>query len=567
MAQAACILCPSTPTPTPTDSTANVTASPSASDSPTASPTTTATGSPTATPTPTPTPTTSGPISGPDVASYQHPATAAYPHGKPINWAAVARDGMEFAIVKASESTTYKNPFFADDYQGAEDAGLVRGSYHFARPAYPLNTTAVAQADYFAKLIGEVDTPATLPPVLDLEVTGGLPRADLVTWAQIFLYHLRTVTHRTPMLYTYPSFWSDVLDDPGAFSRFPLWMASYCHPVPDCAPTADLWQYTSSASISGISGGVDESRFVGTRGLEWEVLSDGTAKSPWPSALPKPPHALAVTPGPTTATVSWVPGNAGSARVTSYTVTSNPGDVTASVNGSSTSATVKGLDPATTYTFTVTATSSAGTSGPSAETDPITPIVPTVLAVTQPADIDYGHPLVINATLTRTDISKGVGDQPVTIYRRTTGHTKWVKQSEATTESDGSLEVRLHPKKSVDVRIRFKGGTGYEPDKAVGSTLVHSVVTAALSKSKVRHGHHVTLTGAVAPILAGEQVFRQELIRGTWLTGPAKTIRKDGTFTFKLHPKKKTTHRYRIFVAADHGLGSGVSPVLRLVVK
>ncbi|HVT64034.1 MAG TPA: GH25 family lysozyme [Mycobacteriales bacterium] len=513
-------------------------------------------------------PTSDGTISGPDVASYQHPATAAYPHGKPINWSAVARDGMEFAIVKASESTTYKNPFFAADYQGVADAGLVRGAYHFARPAYPLNTTATDQADYFAKLIGEVDTPATLPPALDLEVTGGLPRADLVTWAQIFLYRLRSDTNRTPMLYTYPSFWTDVLADPGAFARFPLWMASYCHPVPGCAPTADLWQYTSSASISGISGGVDESTFVGTRGTEWDVLSDGTTESPWGSALPKPPHSLSVTPGPTTATVSWVPGNAGSARVTSYTVTSSPGNLTATVNGSSTSATVEGLDPATSYTFTVTATSSAGTSAPSDPTGPVTPIVSTLLAVTQPADVDYGHPLLISAVLTRTDTSAGVGGQPVTVDRRVTGHSKWVKQQELTTQSDGSIAVKLHAKKSLDVRIRFQGGPGYEPDKARGSTVVHSVVTAALSKSKVRHGHSVKLTGAVAPVLDGEEVFRQELVRGTWLTGPAKTVREDGTFSFKVHPKKKkTTHTYRVFVAADHGLGSGVSPALQLVVR
>jgi hypothetical protein len=475
---------------------------------------------------------------------------------------------MEFAIVKASESTTYKNPFFADDYQGVEDAGMVRGTYHFARPAYPLNATAVAQAEYFAQLIGDVDVPATLPPVLDLEVTGGLPRADLVTWAQIFLYRLRTLTHRTPMLYTYPSFWTDVLADPSAFSRFPLWMASYCKPVPGCAPTADIWQYTSSASVSGISGGVDMSRFVGTRDLTWDVLSDGTAKAPWPTAAPKPPRNLTVTPGAATAAVSWLPGNAGSARVTSYTVTSSPSDITATVDGASTTATVKGLDPETSYTFTVTATNKVGTSDPSAATSAITPTVPTLLAVTQPADLDYGRALRINAVLTRTDTSAGVGGQSVTIYRRGAGKTKWHKQGEATTQPNGSVAIKLHPKKSLDVRIKFQGGLGYEPDKAVASTVVHSVVTAHLSKAKVRHGRHVKLTGSVAPVLEGLQVFRQEYIGTNWVTGPHKTVRNDGTFSFKLHPKKRhTTHTYRILIPPGHRLGVGVSPILQLVVR
>ncbi|HVV76456.1 MAG TPA: GH25 family lysozyme [Mycobacteriales bacterium] len=562
--QAACLLCQSSPTAS-TSSTDTASATPSTSPSPTASPTATASTSPSQSPTVSPSPTSTGAITGPDVASYQHPATAAYPNGKPINWNAVANDGMEFAFAKASESTTYKNPYFAADYAGMAAAGLVRGAYHFARPAYPLAATAKAQASYFAKLIGDVDTPATLPPALDLEVTGGLSRADLVSWAQIFLYRMRTLTGRTPILYTYPSFWTDVLADPTAFSRFPLWMASYASTVP---ADPELWQFTDSASISGISGRVDESRYVPSNGLPWATLSDGTAVAPWTAAAPSPPHALSVVAGPASATVSWVPGNDGSNRTTSYTVTSNPGGVTATANGAATSATVTGLDPTTAYTFTVTATSSAGTSVPSAATQSVTPIVATQLALTQPADIDYGHSLAISAVLTRPDTSAGVGNQPVTIYRRASGKTAWAKRGTVTTASDGSIALRLHPTRSVDVKLAFHGAPGYEPDSARSTTVVHSVVTAALSRAKVKHGKHVKLTGTVMPVIAGEQVIRQELIGKTWQNGPAKTVDKDGGFSFRLHPRKnKTTHTYRIFVASGHRLGSAASPVLILTVK
>lgn len=532
---------------------------------PTTSPTPTTTTSMSASASPSVSPTTSGPISGPDVASYQHPATATYPNGKPINWKAVARDGMEFAIVKASESTTYTNPFFADDYAGVQAAGLVRGAYHFARPAYPVDSTAKAQAAYFAKLIGDVNATATLPPVLDLEVTGGLPRADLVTWAQIFLYRLRTLTGRTPMLYTYPSFWSDVLADPSAFSRFPIWMASY-----GAAPTvaAELWQYTDSASISGISGHVDESKFLGDGDIPWATLSDGTAPTSWPAAVPKAPHSLAVTAGPTTATVSWVPGNDGSARTTSYVVTSNPGNITQTVNGAATSATVTGLDPATSYTFTVQAVSSAGTSAPSAATPAITPVVATQLSLTERASIKYGARLSISGLLKRTDTSAGVGGQTVTIYRRATGKKTWVERGTTTTATDGSLLVKLHPSRSIDVKLAFTGSPGYDPDSAAGSTVVHWVVRAALAKTTIRHNHHVKLTGTLMPALAGTEVIRQVRVGRTWRNGPSKPVDKDGAFSFRLHPRhKKTTHTYRIFVAAAHRLAASASPILILTVK
>jgi hypothetical protein len=345
-------------------------------------------------------------------------------------------------------------------------------------------------------------------------------------------------------------------------------MASYCRPVPGCAPVADIWQFTSTSSINGISGGVDESRYVGTRGLSWQQLADGTTDIPWHKAAPKPPRQPSVAPGPATATVSWLPANAGSARVKSYTVTSNPGGITATVNGAATSATVKGLDPATAYTFTVTATSNAGTSEPSKETDAITPIVSTLLAVTQPSDIDYGDRLSVNAVLTRTDTTSGVGGQEVTVYRRAPGAAKWHKRGTETTESDGSIALTMRPKKSLELKLAFKGSPGYERDNAKGATVVHSVVSAQLSKPKVRHGHHVKITGAVAPVVEGVQVVRQRLLGSTWRDGPTKTVKKDGTFAFKLHPKhKKRTLTYRIVVAAGNGLGAGASPVLSLVVK
>src|SRR4051794_2945995 len=144
-------------------------------------------------------------IDGPDVASYQHP------YGARINWHRVARSHKDFAIVKATEGTSYRNPWFRRDYVGAWKAGLVRGSYHFARPAYPIVRTARHQARYFVSHLGNTRTGRTLPPALDLESTGGLGRGALVTWAQTFLLETRKLTGRTPMLYTYPYFWSGSL--------------------------------------------------------------------------------------------------------------------------------------------------------------------------------------------------------------------------------------------------------------------------------------------------------------------------------------------------------------------
>jgi hypothetical protein len=72
------------------------------------------------------------------------------------------------------------------------------------------------------------------------------------------------------------------------------------------------------------------------------------------------------------ATVSFTPpSNAGSSAITSYTVTSNPGGITAT--GTASPITVYGLTNGTSYTFTVTAANNNGTSSSSAASNAITP--------------------------------------------------------------------------------------------------------------------------------------------------------------------------------------------------
>src|SRR3954453_9168119 len=224
-----------------------------------------------------------GGIDGHDVSSDQPP------YGAPIRWAAVKAAGKEFALVKATEGTSYRNPWFATDYKRIRQVGMVRGSYHFARPAYPIGVTATAQAKYYVNRLGtSARTSRTLPPALDLETTGGLTRGALVTWAQTFLLTVRRLTGRTPMIYTYPSFWTSALADPVALARFPLWMASYGSGV---GASATLWQYTSTAKVRGIRGSVDMSRLVAPT-TSWKALSDGRPSTAWPATVPGPPQAV-----------------------------------------------------------------------------------------------------------------------------------------------------------------------------------------------------------------------------------------------------------------------------------
>jgi GH25 family lysozyme M1 (1,4-beta-N-acetylmuramidase) len=299
---------------------------------------------------------------GPDVSRWQHP------NGTAISWTKVKQAGNSFAIVKATEGSTYTNPWYARDVAGARKAGLVVGGYHYARPTSS-TSSAVDQARHFASVLGDVRRPGTMPPILDLETTGGLTAGQLVTWAQVFTETLRELTGRAPVVYTYVNFWSSRMAGTAAFTRFPLWLAYYNpHVYPPLIggwQDHTMWQYTDRSKISGISGGVDRNRFMGSA-AELAAFADGSTQTPWPVSAPSAPTRLTATAKVRAATLSWVPGATNGALPTSYTVTASPGGASTVVSGTRSSATITGLTVGTAYSFTVQATNEAGTSAPSA---------------------------------------------------------------------------------------------------------------------------------------------------------------------------------------------------------
>ena len=75
--------------------------------------------------------------------------------------------GSRFAYVKATEGTYYTNPYFAQQYNGSAQVGMVRGAYHFANPS---TSSGADQARYFVQNGGAWTADGqTLPGLLDIE--------------------------------------------------------------------------------------------------------------------------------------------------------------------------------------------------------------------------------------------------------------------------------------------------------------------------------------------------------------------------------------------------------------
>ncbi len=184
-----------------------------------------------------------------------------------VDWARVRTDGVTFAFMKATEGTSYADPTLTTNWAGAEAAGIYRAAYHFARPSTAAGS-AQAQARFFVSRAGTFQDTGDLPPVLDLEATGGLGSTALRAWVATWLSTVQRLTGRTPILYFSPYFWIDHLGNSTAFTRYPLWIAHYTTGaplVPGGWPTWTFWQRTSSGRVAGIGGPVDLNRFNGSQ--------------------------------------------------------------------------------------------------------------------------------------------------------------------------------------------------------------------------------------------------------------------------------------------------------------
>ncbi len=197
---------------------------------------------------------------GPDVSSWQHV------DGRLINWFAVRGSGHSFAMLKATEGLSYINPYFVPDSLLMRAAGVARGTYHYARPNLPPEPQAALYSTVVLGQNGSLD----LPPVLDIENSGGLAPAALIDWTHRYLNTVQSMTGRVPIIYTYPRFWRTAMADSNQFTRYPLWIADYsgkAQPdIPGGWPAWTFWQTTDSGNVPGIAGNTDVNVYSGAQG-------------------------------------------------------------------------------------------------------------------------------------------------------------------------------------------------------------------------------------------------------------------------------------------------------------
>lgn len=187
----------------------------------------------------------------------------------PTTWdlTAAKAAGLLAIFVKATQGTSYTNPYFSSAVTVAKAAGVPIVAYHFADFTNPQ-----AEAAYFLSVAGP------LARILDSETN-----VDL-TWQEAFLAALNEP--------------QDLLLDYGSASTLPtgntralLWPAAYGQSDPALSGEV-AWQCTDTGTVAGMSGQFDLSTWTGSQ-ESFNVFFQVAGPSPGP--LPTPEEATVTT--------------------------------------------------------------------------------------------------------------------------------------------------------------------------------------------------------------------------------------------------------------------------------
>ncbi|URZ15077.1 GH25 family lysozyme [Clostridium felsineum] len=186
-----------------------------------------------------------------------------------VDFNAVRNSGVEVVYIKATEGVTYTDSTYRTFYNGAKEAGLKVGFYHFLRANSPID-----EAEHFLNTISGLSYDCKC--AIDVEVTLGQSTDQISSNVRQFADHLIGKGIDVCM-YTYTSFYKDNLNS--TVKDLPLWIAEYGVNSPNIDASYVGFQYSETGSVSGISGNVDLDTFSDGILVGGSQVGDDTIKT------------------------------------------------------------------------------------------------------------------------------------------------------------------------------------------------------------------------------------------------------------------------------------------------
>ncbi len=246
---------------------------------------------------------------------------------------------------------------------------------------------------------------------------------------------------------------------------------------------------SSPITVTGLTNGDTYTFAVTATNAQGTGVPSAASNPVVPAAPPAPPQSVVAGASNASASISFVPGPSGGAPVANYTVTAtdhtNPANGGQQQSGVISPLTVTGLANGDSYTFTVTATNSAGTSPPSAPSNAVTPkVVPAITSMSETEGPTAGGQ---NLTITGTGLT---GTTSVHFGTAT------VSSYQVVTDTQITATTPAHSAAAVNVTVTGPSGTSPTNAASRYTYLAPPTVTAiSPSSGPAAGGTVVKITG------------------------------------------------------------------------
>lgn len=153
-----------------------------------------------------------------------------YAQDTPLNWGRMYEAGVRFAFIRSSDGLVRQNArniiiddMYHDHIDGARKSGIYTTSYHLLRETDPERQARVAGDLFYMD--------HDMPHVVDVEavVIRGVDYDSVKSVRTVKLYceAFFSETGVTPLIYTNPHFWKNLVGDKGWVREYGLWLANY----------------------------------------------------------------------------------------------------------------------------------------------------------------------------------------------------------------------------------------------------------------------------------------------------------------------------------------------------
>ena len=180
-------------------------------------------------------------VKGVDVSSYQGD----------IDWPLLVSQDIDFAYIKATEGSSYQDPYFDRNWQGASETDIRIGAYHF----FSFESGGDTQAQNFINTVEPVDN--MLPPVIDVEYYGSFGSVETINVDEIrnelriMVDALTEAYGMKPVIYVSEDSYLTIVQ--GCFEDCGLWYRSVYSGVPGDVDWT-FWQYSNRHRLQGYDG-------------------------------------------------------------------------------------------------------------------------------------------------------------------------------------------------------------------------------------------------------------------------------------------------------------------------